>query len=157
VRLAVKPAVAVLLAACSAAAFAQEKPPLRVMIEGVGREAIECGIKPLALQGAVARALKAHGIAVSGDPKQPYLYINVNAYRVMQGSTVVGCTTRLGVSVRGSPDAEPQLGGYRSKVGAYVVLCEAGRLLSGSQRDVAGAVAKAFEEDIKSCLAQLAY
>ena len=127
------------------------------MIEGVGREAIECGIKPLALQGAVARALKAHGIAVSEDPKQPYLYINVNAYRVMQGSTVVGCTTRLGVSVRGSPDAEPQLGGYRSKVGAYVVLCEAGRLLSGSQRDVAGAVAKAFEEDIKSCLAQLAY
>ena len=127
------------------------------MIEGVGREAIECGIKPLALQGAVARALKAHGIAVSEDPKQPYLYINVNAYRVMQGSTVVGCTTRLGVSVRGSPDAEPQLGGYRSKVGAYVVLCEAGRLLSGSQRDVAGAVAKAFEEDIKSCLAQLSY
>jgi len=127
------------------------------MIEGVGREAIECGIKPLALQGAVARALKAHGIAVSADPKQPYLYINVNAYRVMQGSTVVGCTTRLGVSVRGSPDAEPQLGGYRSKVGAYVVLCEAGRLLSGSQRDVAAAVAKAFEEDIKSCLAQLAY
>ncbi len=127
------------------------------MIEGVGREAIECGIKLLALQGAVARALKAHGIAVSEDPKQPYLYINVNAYRVMQGSTVVGCTTRLGVSVRGSPDAEPQLGGYRSKVGAYVVLCEAGRLLSGSQRDVSGAVAKAFEEDIKGCLAQLAY
>ena len=126
------------------------------MIEGVGREAIECGIKPLALQGAVARALKAHGIAVSGDPKQPYLYINVNAYRVMQGSTVVGCTTRLGVSVRGSP-TRAAARRVPPKVGAYVVLCEAGRLLSGSQRDVAGAVAKAFEEDVKSCLAQLAY
>jgi len=76
---------------------------------------------------------------------------------VMQGSTVVGCTTRLGVSVRGNPDAEPQLGGFRPKAGSYVVLCEAGRLLSGSQRDVAGNVAKAFEADIRSCLAQLSY
>ena len=70
---------------------------------------------------------------------------------------MVGCTTRLGVSVRGNPDAEPQLGGFRPKAGSYVVLCEAGRLLSGSQRDVAGNVAKAFEADIRSCLAQLSY
>jgi hypothetical protein len=135
----------------------QDRPALRVVIEGAGQEAAECGIKSLALQGAAARALKAHGIQISADPKQPYLYINVNAYRVMQGSTVVGCTTRLGVSVRGNPDAEPQLGGFRPKAGSYVVLCEAGRLLSGSQRDVAGNVAKAFEADIRSCLAQLSY
>ena len=152
-----KQAFAALLAACSAASFAQDSPALRVVIEGVAREAAECGIKALALQGAAARALNAHGIRLSEDPKHPYLYMNVNAYRVMQGSTVVGCTTRLGVSVRGSPEAEPQIGGFRSKVGAYVVLCDAGRLLSGSQREVAGAVAKAFEEDIKSCLAQLSY
>lgn len=148
---------AALLAACSAASLAQDAPALRVVIEGVAREATECGIKSLALQGAVARALKAHGIQASEDPKQPYLYINVNAYRVMQGSAVVGCTTRLGVSVRGNLDAEPQIRGFSSKAGSYVVLCDAGRLLSGSQRDVAGAVAKAFEEDIKSCLAQLSF
>jgi hypothetical protein len=83
--------------------------------------------------------------------------VNVNAYRVMQGSQAVGCTTRLGVSVRGSANPGPRIGGFSSKDGAYVVLCEAARLLSGAQRDVAGAVNKALEEDIRSCLAQLNY
>jgi hypothetical protein len=37
------------------------------------------------------------------------------------------------------------------------VVCEAGRLLSGAQRDIVAAVTRAFEQDIKSCLSQLSY
>ena len=91
---------AAILLACSAASFAQDKPALRVVVEG---EALECGIKPGAIESSAARALKSHGIQVSSDAKDPYLYVNVNAYRVMQGSTAVGCSTRLGVSVRAVP------------------------------------------------------
>jgi hypothetical protein len=145
------------LLALSAAALAQEKPTLRVVVEGVGKEAAGCGIKSGAIESAAARALKERGIQVSSDARDPYLYVNVNAYRVMQGGTAVGCTTRLGVSVRGTPDPEPQVRGFKPKGGMYVVLCDAGRLLSGSQRDVSGAVVRALDEDIKNCLAQLAY
>jgi len=149
--------LAAALLAFGAAALAQDKPALRVVVEGVAREATECGIKKGEVESVAARSLKAHGIALSKDAKDPYLYLNVNAYRVMQGSTPVGCTTRIGVSVRAIPDPEPQVRGFKSKAATYVVLCDAGRLISGAQRDVAGAVTKAFEEDIKSCLAQLSY
>jgi hypothetical protein len=44
-----------------------------------------------------------------------------------------------------------------SAVVAYVVVCESGRLLSGAQRDLSGAVIKAFESDIKNCLSELIY
>lgn len=145
---------AAILLACSAASFAQDKPALRVVVEG---EALECGIKRGAIESSAARALQSHGIQVSTDAKDPHLYVNVNAYRVMQGSTAVGCTTRLGVSVRAVPDPEPQVRGFKSKSAMYVVLCEAGRLLSGSQREVPAAVTKSLEEDIKNCLAQLSY
>ncbi len=120
-------------------------------------EGLECGIKRGAVESSAARALTSHGIQISTDAKDPYLYVNVNAYRVMQGSTAVGCSTRLGVSVRAAPDPEPQVRGFKSKNATYVVLCEAGRLLSGSQREVPAAVTKALEEDIKHCLAQLSY
>lgn len=135
----------------------QDKPALRIVVEGVGKEAAACGIKLAEVESAAARALKSHGIQASTDAKDAYLYVNVNAYRVMQGSAVVGCTTRLGVSVRAIPDPEPQIRGFRSKAATYVVLCDAGKLLSGSQRDVSGAVTKSLEEDIKNCLGQLSY
>lgn len=137
--------------------LAQDKPALRVVVEGIGTEAVNCGIRKVPIEALAERALKSHGIQVSKDAKQPYLYLNVNAYRVMQEQVPVGCTTRLGVSVRSVPEAEPVTRGFKSKAGSYVVLCDAGRLLSGGMREVAGAVTKAFEEDIKSCLSQLSY
>ncbi|HWM42273.1 MAG TPA: hypothetical protein VNP36_07540 [Burkholderiales bacterium] len=146
--------VAAILLACSAASFAQNKPALRVVVEGEG---LECGIKRGAIESSATRALTSHGIQISTDAKDPYLYVNVNAYRVMQGSTAVGCSTRLGVSVRAASDPEPQVRGFKSKSATYVVLCEAGRLLSGSQREVPAAVTRSLEEDIKHCLAQLSY
>jgi hypothetical protein len=146
-------AAAVLL--WSGLALAQDKPALRVVVESIGAEAAACGLSQSGLESLAAQALEKHGIAVSTEPKAPYLYLNVNAYRVMQGSKPVGCTTRIGVSVRASADAS--VPGFRSRAGAYVALCDAGRLLSGSQRDVAGAVSKAFQEDIKACLGQLTY
>ena len=145
---------AAILLACSAASFAQDKPSLRVVVEGEG---LECGIKRGTIESTTTRALTSHGIQVSSNAKDPYLYVNVNAYRVMQGSTAVGCTTRLGVSVRATSDPEPQVRGFKSRSATYVVLCEAGRLLSGSQREVPAAVTKALEEDIKNCLAQVSY
>ena len=148
---------AAVLAACMDSSQAQTGPALRIVVEGVGKDAAACGIKTEVIESAAARALKSHGVQVSTDAKDPFLYVNVNAYRVMQGSTAVGCATRLGVSVRGVPDVEPQLRGFRSKAETYVVLCDAGKLLSGSQRDVPAAVTKSLEEDVKNCLAQLAY
>lgn len=150
------PVVCALLA-FAAGAFAQDKPALRVVVEGLGPETAACGIGRPAIESVAGRTLKAHNVAVSKDAKGAYLYLNVNAYRVMQGDTAVGCTTRLGVSVRGPVAPEPRIGAFSSKSGAYVVLCEAGKLLSGSQREMAGAVIKALEQDIKSCLAQLNY
>jgi hypothetical protein len=145
------------LMAFSALSLAQEKPALRVVVEGVGSEAVNCGIRKSAIEQVVARTLKTHGITLSKDESHPYLYVNVNAYRVMQDQTPVGCTTRLGVSVRAHPNPEPVVRGFRSNVGTYAVLCEAGRLLSGAQREVAAAVSKTLEEDIKKCLSQLSY
>lgn len=139
-----------------AAVCAQDKPALRVVLDGVAQEAAACGIGRPAIEAVATRALRSHGIAVSSDPKGPYLYLNVNAYRVMQGEVAVGCTTRLGVSVRAAT-AGDAVRGFRPKGGAYAVACEAGRLLSGAQREMAGAVTKAFEQDIKACLAQLSY
>jgi hypothetical protein len=124
------------------------------VVEGEG---LECGIKRGTIESTTTRALTSHGIQISSNAKDPYLYVNVNAYRVMQGSTAVGCTTRLGVSVRATSDPEPQVRGFKSRSATYVVLCEAGRLLSGSQREVPAAVTKALEEDIKNCLAQVSY
>jgi hypothetical protein len=122
----------------------------------VAQEAEACGITRAALESSAAGALKAHRIEVSSAAAAA-LHVNVNAYRVMQASRVVGCTTRLGVSVRGAVDPQSRIGGFGSKTGAYLVLCEAGRLFSGAQRDVANAVTKALEEDVKTCLAQLNY
>lgn len=137
--------------------LAQDKPALRVVIEGLGQESAACGIGRPAIEAVAGRSLQAHKVAVSKDAQGAYLYLNVNAYRVMQGDTAVGCTTRIGVSVRGPAGSEARIGAFSSKTGGYVVLCEVGRLLSGSQREVAGAVTKAFEQDIKSCLGQLNY
>jgi hypothetical protein len=58
--------------------------------------------------------------------------------------------------VRGAA-GEGTVRGFKPKGEAYVVVCEAGRLLSGAQRDIVAAVARAFEQDIKSCLSQLSY
>jgi len=151
-----KRSLALVLLVCGELALGQDKPALRVVVDGIGREAEACGVRAPAIESAAAQALKANGIEVSAAGGGAYLYLNVNAYRVMQDSTVVGCTTRLGVSVRAAA-GEAQVRGFKPKADAYVVVCEAGRLLSGSQRDVAGAVAKAFEEDIRSCLGQLNY
>lgn len=145
------------LVAGSQLSFAQGKPTLRIVIEGVGQEAEACGIQAAAIESAAARALKNHGIELSSDSRDPHLYLNVNAYRVMQASRVVGCATRLGVSVRGHAGTESLIRGFKSKAGAYVVLCDAGRLLSGARQEVAAAIPKAFEEDIKTCLADLEY
>jgi hypothetical protein len=145
------------LLALAAPAVAQAPPALRVVVEGLGTEAVNCGIKKSAVESIAARALKSHGIQHSKDERQPYLYLNINAYRVMQNQTPVGCTTRLGVSVRAIPEREPVVRGFRSKAATYLVLCEAGRLLSGALREVAAAVTSALEEDIKSCFAQLTY
>jgi hypothetical protein len=148
--------VIILLLAPAAAALAQAKPSLRILVDGVTREAEACGIRQAAIESTAQKALNQHGIQVSADAKDPYLYLHVNAYRVLQESKAVGCTTRLGVSVRVESDSQPY-GAFRAKSGAYVVLCEAGRLLSGAQREVAAAITKSFQEDIKSCLAQLQY
>jgi hypothetical protein len=141
----------------SGVALAQGKPALRVVVEDLGAEAAACGLSRAAIESLASQALAQHGIAASPEPKDPYLYLNVNAYRVMQGSKPVGCTTRIGVSVRASAEGAPAVPGFRSNTGAYLGLCDAGRLLSGSQRDVAGAVYKAFREIIKTCLGQLSY
>jgi hypothetical protein len=139
-------------------ALAQGKPPLNIVVEGVGQEAAACGITGGAIESSVTRALKAHGIEVSASAGAA-LHVNVNAYRARDAGSrvVVGCTTRLGVSVRGLVDPQSRIGGFGSKSGAYLVLCEAGRLLSGAQRDVAAAVTKALEEEVKACLGQLNY
>jgi hypothetical protein len=148
---------ALLILLFSPVAFAQDKPALRIVVDGIAQEAAACGIGRPAIEALAARTLKAHGIALSTDAKDPYLYVNVNAYRVMQGSAVVGCTTRLGVSVRAAASGESAVRGFRPKGEAYVVVCESGRLLSGAQRDLSGAVIKAFESDIKNCLSELIY
>ena len=140
----------------SSSAFAQGKPALRLVVDGIGKEAAACGISGPAIQAVAARTLKSHGISLSTDTADPYLYVNVNAYRVMQGDAVVGCTTRLGVSVR-AVSSEGALRGFKPKNEAYIVACEAGRLLSGAQRELAAAVNQAFEQDIKACLSQLTY
>ena len=132
------------LAACAQAALSQSKPSLRVLVEGVTREAEACGIRQAAIEATALKVLNQHGIQVSVDAKDPYLYLHVNAYRVLQESKAVGCTTRLGVSVRVESDSQPY-GAFRAKSGAYVVLCEAGRLISGAQREVAAAIAKSFQ------------
>jgi hypothetical protein len=148
--------LAVFLALFAAGALAQDKPALRIVVEGVVKEAAACGLGTPAIEAVATRTLKAHNIAVSRDPAAPYLYLHVNAYRVMQGADVVGCTTRIGVSVRGAA-GEGAVRGFKPKADAYVVVCEAGRLLSGAQRDIVAAVTRAFEQDIKSCLSQLRY
>jgi hypothetical protein len=145
------------LLALSATSFAQDKPALRVVIEGLGKEETACGIKSAAVESTASRVLANGGVRTSTDAADPYLYINVNAYRVMQGGTAVGCATRVGVSVRAPADREPKVRGFKPKADVYVVLCDAGRLLSGSQRDVSGAVNRALEEDIKACLGRLSY
>ena len=139
----------------SGTAFAQGKPALRLVMDGLGAEAAACGVSGPAIQAVATRTLKSHGISLSSDAADPYLYINVNAYRVMQADAVVGCTTRLGVSVRAV--SSEAVRGFKAKSEAYIVLCEAGRLLSGAQRELAAAVNKAFEQDIKACLSQLSY
>ena len=145
-----------LVAAWAQAAYGQAKPALRILVDGVTREAEACGIRQAAIESTALKALNAHAIQVSTDAKDPYLYLHVNAYRVLQESKAVGCTTRLGVSVRVESDSQAY-GAFRARSGAYVVLCEAGRLISGAQREVAAAIPKSFQEDIKSCLAQLQY
>ncbi|HEX7220643.1 MAG TPA: hypothetical protein VF280_15645 [Burkholderiales bacterium] len=144
------------LALFAAGALAQDKPALRIVVDGVVKEAAACGLGVPAIEAVATRTLKSHNIAVSKNPADPYLYLNVNAYRVMQGADVVGCTTRIGVSVRGAA-GEGTVRGFKPKADAYVVVCEAGRLLSGAQRDIVAAVTRAFEQDIKSCLSQLSY
>lgn len=144
------------LALFAAGALAQDKPALRIVVDGVVKEAAACGLGVPAIEAVATRTLKSHNIAVSKNPADPYLYLNVNAYRVMQGADVVGCTTRIGVSVRGAA-GEGTVRGFKPKADAYVVVCEAGRLLSGAQRDIVAAVTRAFEQDIKSCLSQLRY
>lgn len=148
--------VASVLLLYGAAVCAQDKPVLRVVVDGVAQEAAACGISVPAIQAVAVRALGSHRIGVSTDPKDPYLYLHVNAYRVLQGSTAVGCTTRLGVSVRAAA-AGNAVRGFRPKGEVYAVACEAGQLLSGAQREIPRAVAKAFEQEIKACLAQLSY
>jgi hypothetical protein len=141
----------------SGLALAQGKPALRVVVEGVGAEAAACGLTRVALESIAGQVLRKHGIGISTEPQDAYLYVNVNAYQVMQGSKPVGCAMRIGVSVRASAGEAPAVPGFRSKAGAYVALCDAAQLLSGGQRDVAAAIKKAFEEDIRRCLAQLTY
>lgn len=138
-------------------AGAQDKPVLRIVIEGVGQEAAACGIGLPALEAVATRTLKTHGVAVTREPGAPYLYLNVNAYRVLQGSAVVGCTTRLGVSVRSTVPGPGAMRAFRPKSHAYLVACEEGRLLSGAQHEMTAAVTRALEQDIKSCLGQLTY
>jgi hypothetical protein len=145
-----------LLLPCAPAA-AQEKASLRVVVDGVGAEATACGLSTQAIQSVGQRSLKSHGVALSQEARDPYLYLHVNAYRVMQGADIVGCTTRIGVSVRARVSADAVLRSFRSKGDAYVVACEAGRLISGAVREMASAVGKGFEQDIKTCLAQLNY
>jgi hypothetical protein len=130
---------------------------LRIVVDGVGKEAAACGIGTAAIQTLAERSLKSHGIQISQDARDPYLYLHVNAYRVMQGADIVGCTTRIGVSVRARVSADAALRGLKPKGETYVVACESGRLLSGAVREMAGAVAKGFEQDIKTCLSQLSY
>lgn len=144
------------LALFAASALAQDKPALRIVVDGVVKEAAACGLGVPAIEAVATRALKSHNIAVSKNPADPYLYLHVNAYRVMQGSDVVGCTTRIGASVRAAA-GEATVRGFKPKAEAYVVVCEAGRLLSGAQREIVAAVMRAFEQDIKSCLSQLSY
>jgi hypothetical protein len=144
------------LALFAVGALAQDKPALRIVVDGVVKEAAACGLGVPAIEAVASRTLKSHDIAVSKNPADPYLYLHVNAYRVMQGADVVGCSTRIGVSVRAGAGAGT-VRGFKPKSEAYVVVCEAGRLLSGAQRDIVAAVARAFEQDIKSCLAQLSY
>jgi len=136
---------------------AQEERTLRVVVEGVGREAAACGIGIPALEAVAARTLKTYGVAVTRDPTAAYLYLNVNAYRVLQGSAVVGCTTRIGVSVRSAASAGGVLRGFRPKTHAHLVVCEEGRLLSGALHEMTAAVTRGLEQDIKSCLGQLSH
>lgn len=144
------------LALFASGALAQDKPAVRIVIEGLTKEAAACGLGTPAIEAVATRTLKSHGIAVSKDSAAPYLYLNINAYRVMQGADVVGCTTRIGVSVRAAA-GEGTVRGFKPKGEAYVVVCEAGRLLSGAQREIVAAVTRAFEQDIKGCLSQLSY
>ena len=147
-------AAAALLARAGASA-AQPNPALRIVVDGVSQEAAACGLGRPAIEAVALRTLKSHGVAVSREAQDPYLYLNVNAYRVMQGESVVGCTTRIGVSVRAA--VAVQVRGFKPKGEAHAVLCEAGRLLSGAQHEMAAGVTRALEQDIKSCLAQLSY
>jgi len=145
-----------LLLVCTPVA-AQDKASLRVVVDGVGAEATACGLSTQAIQAVGRQSLESHGVSISQDARHAYLYLHVNAYRVMQGADIVGCTTRIGVSVRARVSADAVLRGFKPKGDAYVVACEAGRLISGAVREMAGAVAKGFEQDIKSCLSQLSY
>ena len=151
-----KTVMGVILFACVGSTFAQGKPALRIVVDGIGQEAAACGLGVPAIQAVATRTLRASGISVSNNAADPSLYLHVNAYRVMQGAEVVGCTTRVGVSVR-APATDSAVRGFKPKAEAYIVVCEAGRLLSGALREITGAVNKAFEQDIKSCLSQLSY
>ncbi|HEV3011498.1 MAG TPA: hypothetical protein VGX52_20950, partial [Burkholderiales bacterium] len=47
--------------------FAQDKPALRIVVEGLGSEAVNCGIRRPAIEALAERALKSHGIRLSKD------------------------------------------------------------------------------------------
>jgi hypothetical protein len=146
-----------MLCALWTSAFAQGKPSLQVVVENPGRYARICGIQEASLESIATLTLRNNGIQVPSSSTNPFLHLSVNLQTVETGAETLGCAANVHVTVRYIAPGKPLYGGFKSRHGSTIELCEHGTLITASPSDIWRMVSRSVEEQVKLCLGSLEY
>lgn len=133
-----------------------DRPALRIVVEGLSRSAHKCEVTGSGLEQRSAEILDRNGVrpAPAGEYVEPYLYVNVNVVAAPNG-----CLMGHIVSVQSNDFKTDGIGRFRRRAapGVQQVLCTSGGLATAPHGMSGTYLIELVEADIRDCLGRLEY
>lgn len=131
-------------------AYAQSKPQLAVVLDGIDADAKQCGIEENTITSAANLVLRQNGVSV-GNLTDPYLYINVNVLP----STTGQCVFSLSVDILASTN-QRTVGAFTAR-SPDLVLCRKGNIARVDRINAPSRAMDIVERLTKVCLGSLSF
>jgi hypothetical protein len=141
----------------NAAAVAQSRPSLAVVIADLESDAVPCDITRRSLESAAEVALQKHGIVtVPRRGADPVLFLQVVAVPATRGNEpTLECAVALYLQVRAA-EARSSYGAFRAP-GATVLLCDARWITLAPINRISRSLTNGVADGVAKCLARLSY
>ena len=130
-----------------------QEPHLGVLVGNLDQDAETCGFQSSSIESVATLTLRDNGIRPTRYRTDPFLYLKVTAINTASGGVFSADVSVVSTS----QPSEVSIGGFQSRKGLVLILCDKGSLNATARHNAASALSETIEVQIKDCLGNLHY